>query len=181
MVTSHRQQVEGCRMVIVLTWLIVATVSAPGHGLERPAPAVGKGHSGGRATRLHLTVQQERLSVDLWEAEIGEVLARLGQDAGVLITGSPTSGERISAQFTNVELEVGLRRLLRLAALSYAIRYAEGPTGAVTVNEVRVFQAAPEGSLPLPHDTTRDAEARAASSADSRGRAGSRWPTPSSE
>jgi hypothetical protein len=169
MIMSDRRRGGGCRTVGVLAWLLVAALCGSGHGLERPAQ------------RLHLTVHQGRLSVDLWEAEVAKVLVRLGQEAGVTITGSPTSGERISAQFTDVELEVGLRRLLRLASLSHAIRYAQGPTGAVGVHEVRVFTAAPEGPLPAPPDTARDAEARAASSADPRGKAGSRWPAPPAE
>jgi hypothetical protein len=118
MVTSHRQRWEGYRTVGLFVWLLVAAVSALGYGLERPALAAGEGRSGVPAAQLHPTVQQGRLSVDLRDAEVAEVLARLGQDAGVLITGSPTSEARVSAQFTDVELEVAVRRLLRLAALS---------------------------------------------------------------
>ena len=181
MATSHRRRSGGYRTVGVLTWLLVAALFGPEHGLWRPQPAAGEGRSDAPAARLHLTVHQGRLSVDLWEAEVSKVLVRLGQATGVLITGSPTSGERVSAQFTDVELEVGLRRLLRLASLSHAIRYAQGPTGTMGVHEVRVFTAATEGPLSRPHETARDPEARAASSADPRGRAGSRRPAPSSE
>jgi hypothetical protein len=145
MVTSHWRRSRGCRTVGVFTWLFLAALAGPGHGLERPAPTVREDTSGLPTARLYLTVHQGRLSVDLRDAEVGEVLARLVQDAGVRITGSPTSGERVSAQFTDVELEVGLRRLLRLASLSPAIRYTQGSTGAMGVYEVRVFGAAPEG------------------------------------
>lgn len=181
MVTSHRQRWEGYRTVGLFAWLLMAAVSALGYGLERPALAAGEGRSGVPAAQLHVTVHQGRLSVDLWEAEVSKVLARLGQETGIRITGSPTSGERVSAQFTDVELEGGLRRLLRLASLSHAIRYAQRPTGAVGMDEVRVFEAANQGPPPPLSGTARDPEARAASSADPRGRAGSRWPAPSSE
>jgi hypothetical protein len=174
MVTSHRRRSGGCRMVGVLTWLLVTAVSALGYELEGPAFAAEDGTSGVPAAQLHLTVHQGWLSVDLRDAQVSKVLARLGQDAGVRITGIPTSGERISAQFTDVELEVGLRRLLRLASLSHAIRYAKGPTGAMGVDEIRVFTSVPEGSLSRPYETARDPEARAASSPDSPRRAGSR-------
>jgi hypothetical protein len=176
LVTSHRRRSGACRTVGILTLLLVAALSGPGHGLQRPAPAVGEGHSGGPAARLHLTVHQGQLSVDLWEAEVGDVLTRIGHEARVIITGSPTTGVRVSAQLTDVELEAGLRRLLGRGALSYAIRYARDSTGAMAMHEVRVFPATPEGPLPPPPGTTRDPEARAATSADPRGKAGSRWP-----
>ena len=114
MVTSHRRRGGSRRMVRVLPWLLVAAFSELGHGIERPAPAAGDAASSVPATRLHLAVHRGRLSVDLWDAEVAAVLAWLGQAAGVLITGSPASGGRVSTQFTNVEPEVGLRRLLRL-------------------------------------------------------------------
>jgi hypothetical protein len=164
MVTTHRRRSGGCRTVGVLTWLLVAAVSALGYRLEKPAPSVGEGRSGGLTAQLHMTVHQGRLSVDLREAEVAEVLAWLGQAAGVLITGSPAAGERVSAQFTDVELEVGLRRLLRLAALSYAIRYAEAPTGVASVQEVRVFGAVTEEPLSPLNATARTGPDRTARS-----------------
>jgi hypothetical protein len=177
MVRSHQRRSGGCRTVAVLTGLLMAALFGLGHVLERPASA-GEGPSGAPVARLQLTVHRRRLSVDLRDTEVAEVLARLGQETGVLITGSPTSAERVSAQFADVELEVGLRRLLRLTSLSHAIRYARGPTEAMSVREVRVFTSVPEGSLSRPYETARDPEARAASSPDSPRRAGSRWPVP---
>jgi hypothetical protein len=158
--------------------LLLAVLAGLGHGQGKPESVAREGHL---AKRIHVQVHEGRLSVDLWDAEVSEVLARLGQAAGVVITASPGAGTRVSAQFTDVELEVGLRRLLRLASLSHAIRYAQSPSGAAVVHKVWVFRAAPEGLLPSLPGTARDAEARAASSADYRGRAGSRWPTPPSE
>jgi hypothetical protein len=132
--------------------LILAVLAGLGHGQDQPDRTAGEGHL---AARLQVHVHQGRLSVDLWNAEVSKVLAQLGQAAGVLITGSPTSGARVSAQFTDVELEVGLRRLLRLAALNYAIRYAQETTGVASVREVRVVGAAADGfSAPL-NATTR--------------------------
>jgi hypothetical protein len=127
--------------------LLMAGLSGAGYGLERPVPPAEKASLGGSTTRFSLTVRQGRLSVDLWEVEVGEVLARIGHEAGVLITGNPTSGARVSVQFTDLELEVGLRRLLRRTSLSYAVRYARDSAGAVAMQEVRVFGAASEEPL----------------------------------
>jgi hypothetical protein len=103
-----------------------------------------------RAGAPRVLVQQGQLSVELWEADLGAVLAPIRLKAGIPIIVSPSAGTRISAQFTGVALEPGLRRLLQLAAQSYAIRYAPGPTGVVVIQEVRVFGTAhAEGPVPV--------------------------------
>ena len=94
-----------------------------------------------RAPRLQVAVHQGRLSVDLWEADIGEVLAQIHQQAGISIRVSPGPEHTVSVQFTDVALDQGLRRVLQLASRSYAMRYAPGPTGEVTLQEVQVFQS----------------------------------------
>ena len=90
--------------------------------------------------RLHVTIQHGLLSVDLWDADVGEVLAQIGQKAGVPIILGASSGKRISAQFMDAKLEEGLRRLLQLASLSHAILYAQGSAGMLAIREVRVFE-----------------------------------------
>jgi hypothetical protein len=97
------------------------------------------------APRLQVTVHQGRLSVDLWEADLREVLAQIHQQAGIPIRVSPGPAHTVSVQFTDVVLDHGLRQLLRLASRSYAMRYAPGPTGEVTLAEVQVFAEAPAG------------------------------------
>jgi hypothetical protein len=97
------------------------------------------------APRLHVEVQQGRLSVDLWEADVEEVFAQIGQKAGIPIIMSPSAGETISMQFTGVTLEQGLRRLLQRASRSYVMLYASDPAGGVAMREVRVFGKAREG------------------------------------
>ena len=131
----------------LLAGFLLAVVPVLGHGLEGPEPPAGKGLP---APRLDLWVRQGQLAVNLWEAEIGEVLARIGQEADLTILGGPHAGIRVSARFEDLELSLGLRRLLRLAALSHAIRYVEGPTGTAVMREVRLFGAAPEEPPPAP-------------------------------
>jgi hypothetical protein len=99
----------------------------------------------GRTPRLQVAVHHGRLSVDLWEADLGEVLAQIHQQAGISIRVSPGPEHTVSVQFTDVALDQGLRRVLQLASRSYAMRYAPGPTGEVTLQEVQVFAEAPAG------------------------------------
>jgi hypothetical protein len=99
----------------------------------------------GRTPRLQVAVHQGRLSVDLWEADLGEVLAQIHQQAGISISVSLGREHTVSMQFTDVALDQGLRRLLQLASQSYAMRYAPGRTGEVTLQEVQVFAEAPAG------------------------------------
>lgn len=84
----------------------------------------------------------------LRRTEVGEVLARLAREAGLAILGGPPAGTRVSTQVTDGELEGGLRYLTRLACLSYAIRYAQGPVGAIVLQEAQGFRAAPGGPRP---------------------------------
>jgi hypothetical protein len=86
--------------------------------------------------RQQVAVQQGRLSVNLWEADLGEVLAQIQQQAGISIGVSPSPEPTVSVQFTDVALDQGLRRLVQLASRSYAMRFAPGPTGEVTLKEV---------------------------------------------
>jgi type II secretory pathway component GspD/PulD (secretin) len=86
-----------------------------------------------------VAVHEGRLSVDLREAPVREVLAVIGQQTGLHMHVDATANRTVSAQFTNMELDQGLRRLLRAASLSYTLRYAQGPAATVVLEEVRVF------------------------------------------
>jgi hypothetical protein len=92
-------------------------------------------------------IHQGRLSVDLQEEDVGDVLTAVGQRAGITILGNPRPGARVSTQFTGLSLDEGLRRLLRLASLSYSFVYARDPTGAVVLTAVHVFEEA-KGQIP---------------------------------
>ena len=91
------------------------------------------------ARGLQVVVQEGRLSVDVQEADLGEVLAQIGRQAHIRISPGPSAGKKVSARFSGIELEDGLRRLLRLASLSHIFLYANGPGGRVTISEVRVL------------------------------------------
>jgi hypothetical protein len=100
---------------------------------------------------FEVMVQAGRLSVDVQEADLAEVLAQIGRQASIRIAPGPSAGKRVSARFAGVELEEGLRRLLRLASLSHIFLYAQGRGGTVTISEVRVLA---EGQETTPRPAT---------------------------
>lgn len=145
MVTTYLHRRQGHRIwggvASLLVLLFLVPVARPGAG----APPPGDSSVQRRAPRLQVAVHQGRLSVNLWEADLREVLAQIQQQAGISIRVSPSPEHTVSVQFTDVALDQGLRRLLQLASRSYAMRYAPGPTGEVALQEVQVFAQAPAG------------------------------------
>jgi hypothetical protein len=96
--------------------------------------------------RGHVAVQQGRLSVDLRNADVAAVFTEIERQAEIPLIIDPMDRQPISVQFSDIELEQGLRRILRLASLSYTILYTLKPDGNVDIKEVRVF--APEKKAP---------------------------------
>ncbi len=90
-------------------------------------------------TRASITVERGQLSVHLRQADLQAVLAQIGEQAGITIVMDPKDHRTITAELTNVELEDGIRRLLRGASLSHTILYTREAGGAVAIKEVRVL------------------------------------------
>jgi len=112
-------------------------------------PWLGHGVHGDTAeSQLDITVHEGQLSVDLQDADVDDVLAAIGRQAGMTILGHPRPATRVSAQFTGILLDEGVRRLLRLASLSSTMVYTHAPTGAVVLTAVYVFE---EGPGPVLH------------------------------
>jgi hypothetical protein len=125
-------------IVGVLTGLLVVLMPVLVVWSQDTTPRAEETGQAKMPTRLRITVQQGRLSVDLRGADIRAVLAQIGEQGGVRMVFSQNSTRKVSAQFAGVELEEGLRRLLQQASLSYIVLYGPGPTGASVVREVRV-------------------------------------------
>jgi hypothetical protein len=70
---------------------------------------------------------------------VREVLTMIGRQAGLRVRIDAKATRMVSAQFTGMPLDQGLRRLLRGASLSYALLYTRGPAATATLHEVRVF------------------------------------------
>jgi hypothetical protein len=100
---------------------------------------------------MHVAVHEGQLSVDLYEAQVRDVLAAIGQQAGLRVYVDASAHRTVNAQFTAMELDQGLRRLLRAASLSYALRYTQGPAVTGILQEVRVFGEEPSGATTSPN------------------------------
>ena len=94
---------------------------------------------------LHVAIREGRLSVHIEDGNVQEVLAQIGAQAGLPIFYNARSSQRISAHFTDVELDKGIRRILRLASLSHTIMYVQGPLG-VAVKAIHVFGEEGDGA-----------------------------------
>jgi hypothetical protein len=150
--TEYRMFSLWASLVLLLTLWVEAWPQGGEKAKDMPARSLEH--------RLHIALHEGRLSVDLWRADIGEVLALIGQQMGIPVISGAGAGPQISIQFTGLKLEQGLRRLLRSASLSHAIVYARGSAGALIMKEVRVF---PEGGAERPshpHGLERDAAER---------------------
>jgi hypothetical protein len=112
----------------------------------RLAGWAGAAHSLPQGQPPHTAVHQGRLSIDLQNATVGQVLAQIAQHAGIVIRMSLGSEKQVSAQFSNIALETGLRLLLQRASLSHAMRYAQGPSGVAVLTEVQVFEEKKEAT-----------------------------------
>lgn len=97
--------------------------------------------------QMHVTVNEGYLSVDLREASVREVLAAIGQQAGLRVRIDAAVTRTVSAQFTAMALDQGLRRLLQATSISYALLYTRGPAATAILHEVRVFGEARRDGL----------------------------------
>lgn len=157
MAINRRHGHGGAKLLTVMAGLLVVLIPWTGALSQGKEPNAADIHQRGRE-KVYIAVQQGRLSVDLREVDIGEVLVRIGQEIGIPILFASNSQKRIGASFANVELDEGLRRLLRLASLSHIILYTRGPSGVVGIKEVRVFGEERQGAPPQPMVAERHGE-----------------------
>jgi type II secretory pathway component GspD/PulD (secretin) len=138
-VSNRHHRYTGYRIFSILAGLLFLLIPCTGAWSQGKGLQAEDTRQRNAARGLDVVVQAGRLSVNLQEADLAEVLAQIGRQAGIRISSGPSSGKRVSARFASVELEEGLRRLLRLASLSHIFLYANGPGGTVSISEVRVL------------------------------------------
>jgi hypothetical protein len=139
MVSNRHHRYTGYRLFSILAGLLFLLIPCTGAWSQGKGLQAEDTRQRNAARGLDVVVQAGRLSVNLQEADLAEVLAQIGRQAGIRMSSGPSSGKRVSARFASVELEEGLRRLLRLASLSHIFLYANGPGGTVSISEVRVL------------------------------------------
>jgi type II secretory pathway component GspD/PulD (secretin) len=113
-------------------------------------------------TGTGVVVHNGLLSADLRETPVREVLAAIGQQAGLRVYVDASANGMVNAQFTDLPLDQGLRRLLRAASVSYTLLYARGPAETVVLQEVRVFGEARGGGPTRDDRVPRDRAQRTA-------------------
>ena len=89
--------------------------------------------------RMHVAVHEGESSVDVRAAQTREVLAVIGQQAGLREYFDEAANGIVDAQFSGIALDHGLRRLPRAASLSYILLYTQGTAEAVNLRKVCVF------------------------------------------
>jgi len=103
--------------------------------LEAAPPRLKVKDAEGRAV---VRVEGDRLTVKLIQVPLRDVLLAIAQQSGLRIFLDPALDDRLSLAFSNLPLEVGLRRLLgdRSALFLYT---SPGEEGGLKLEEVRVY------------------------------------------
>ena len=143
-----------CWGVALGLFLCMSCYAAPGTVGRQSLSQELKQRDEARA-RASITVADGRLSVNLRQAELREVLSRIGQEAGFSLMMPSTGEETISTQFTDMTLIEGLRRLLQLASLSYAMVYNAEADPKGRLKELWVLGAKNDGAHDFPTTGTR--------------------------
>jgi hypothetical protein len=146
MVSNRHHRDTGYRIFSISVGLLCLLIPCTGAWSQGKGPRAEDTRQRTAAKGLQVVVQEGRLSVDVQEADLGEVLAHIGRQAHIRMVAGSSTGKRVSARFAGVELEDGLRRLLRLASLSHVFLHAQGPAGTVVLAEVRVLGAGQDAS-----------------------------------
>lgn len=125
--------------------------------------------------QLRIVLEDGRLSVDLENADIRQVLAEIGAKTGIRFVVDPLAARPITSSFRAMDVEPALRRLLNLAALDYTIVYDGDPERPIQVAEVHAREgsrlggtrgiSAPALSPPWPPARGPDAVRRSRESA----------------
>lgn len=121
-----------------VVFLLFLTCGVALGAVDQKSPTPGDRHHDG-AGRASVTVADGQLSVNLREADLHTILSQIAREAGFSLIMPSRARETISAQFSEMELSQGLRRLLRLASLNYAMIYEASPDDRESLKEVWVI------------------------------------------
>jgi type II secretory pathway component GspD/PulD (secretin) len=106
---------------------------------------VEQNKTGGSEKISHVSVQNNRLSVKLVDAQFGSVIDRVAKKSGfAAVISSNAAQKKISTEFQDVELEKGIVRLLKLMReKNYLIQY--DTNGVVSKLEIYAASAVSSG------------------------------------
>ncbi len=138
--SSMRSRSEATWRVLGMT--VALTAAVLGLSSLRSTACAEEERSAGSSPVPVIAFSEGKLSVDLRDADLANVLQQIATRASFQLT---TSGQlrRVTAVFTAVSLEEGLRRLVQDHELMLVYRPAEVGRGAGKLVEVHVFAASP--------------------------------------
>jgi hypothetical protein len=105
-VSNRHHRDHGYRMFGGLAALLLLLIPCTGAWAQGKGPPAEDTRQRGAAKGLRVVVQAGQLTVDVQDADLGEVLAQIGRQAGIRISSVPSSGQRISARFAGVRLRI---------------------------------------------------------------------------
>lgn len=125
--------------------IILLSTCLPAVGAPPPRPAEAE-----RSQRELVQVADGRLTVDVREASLSEVLEEIARQSGLVLKGHTSIDVRIDAQFDRLPLEHGLRVILD--GQRYAVRYSlvTGDDGRAMVRVPSVLWIFPPHDLAPP-------------------------------
>jgi hypothetical protein len=133
--------VARCLPCVMLLVLLLSVLPLHAQVPQKPPPS------------WSLSVQEDRLTVDIDHAPLSEVLEELGRQAHLHVALSASAGKQvISRAFQDLPLEEGIERLL--VGHSHAVLYEDGPlplgaSGVKKIREIVVlsYEGAPSSQL----------------------------------
>jgi hypothetical protein len=124
--------------------LVVAALLPAGRALAAEAPTP--------AATMEVTVREGRLSVNLRDAPLADVLRLIGQEARLTINLEGQFRAPITGAFTGLPLESGIRRLTRGHSSSFAYGPPPHPGQAARLTEIWVIESSPAVASTAPND-----------------------------
>ena len=137
---------------VLIGWGAACSAEDPGNANDAPfaIPSDANGGRNGRADAdprvdaLDINVTGDQVSVNLEDALLGDVLARLARDSGIVFRISEEmAGHRLNERFSGLTVEQALRRLLKNT--NYALTHDRGVEGGPIIE---VFVLEPGNTSP---------------------------------
>lgn len=135
-------------LMLAFCLVSVSFVSGVGGQLVQPETESGGVHIQPEVQQklMHVSIQNNNLSVELVDAEFGAVLQSIAQKSGFrVVIGGDVFNKKLNTKFDDMELERGVMRLFNLIReKNYAMKYdAKGKLDVIEVFESTASASAP--------------------------------------
>lgn len=135
-------------LMLAFCLVTVSFVSGVGGQLVQPETESGGVHIQTEVQQklMHVSIQNNNLSVELVDAEFGTVLQSIAQKSGFrVVIGGDVFNKKLNTKFEDMELERGVMRLFNLIReKNYAMKYdAKGKLDVIEIFESTASASAP--------------------------------------